>query len=199
MLNLLVTLRAIVYSNREKLHADSLFWIALFSLLFVSTYVLSFTVPVFNTEWNLPNAVFGILPVFAMILVTWSFRANKASVIRRLSLISCPCWLIYNIFSFNIGAIICDSVSLISAVVGIFRYDIKKTADKTGKSPRINRGYFCFSQKCVQNNIYPYTFYQKRAILSTKYRSANCTNLFIAFVHIDNRLTKQTRPDFTLK
>ena len=131
MLNLLVTLRAIVYSNREKFGADSLFWIALFSLLFVSTYVLSFTVPIFNTEWNLPNAVFGILPVFAMILVTWSFRANKASVIRRLSLISCPCWLIYNIFSFNIGAIICDSVSLISAVVGIFRYDIKKTADKT--------------------------------------------------------------------
>lgn len=130
MLNILVTFRAIVYSNRKKFNAGSIFWVVLFTLLFILSYILSFALPIFNTEFNLSNAVFGILPVIAMTFVTISFRSDKASVIRYFSLISCPCWLLYNIVNFNLGAIICDSISLISAIVGIFRYDIKKTADK---------------------------------------------------------------------
>lgn len=124
LLNLLAVLRAVVYSNKEKFRADHKGWIYLFTLLFGLSFVLTFTV--FGKPFTLGAALLEFLPVFAMFVVTIGFYVNKAAFIRKMALISCPCWLIYNIFNLAVGAMICDGISLVSAVVGIIRLDIKK-------------------------------------------------------------------------
>lgn len=124
IMNLIGTFRAIVYSNREKFRANSILWLIFFISLYLSSYVLSFTV--FGKEFSLFYAVIEILPVIAMTATTFGFRSDNAKTIRRFALISAPSWLAYNLVFISVGAIICEVISLFSIVIGIIRYDIKK-------------------------------------------------------------------------
>ena len=124
VMNLIGTFRAIVYSNREKFKADSVFWLLLFISLYVVSYILSFTV--FGKEFTLFYAIIEILPVVAMTATTFGFRSNNAKTIRRFALISAPSWLAYNLVFISVGAIICEIISLVSIIVGIIRFDLKK-------------------------------------------------------------------------
>lgn len=124
LLNVIGVIRAIVFVNREKLKAEHPLWLAFFIIAFASAYPLVFTV--FNKEPTVLNFIIEILPVVAMILSTISFRLTKAKDIRRFGLFSSPMWLIYNCFCFSIGAIISEILNLISIIVGIIRFDIKK-------------------------------------------------------------------------
>ena len=67
-----------------------------------------------------------LLPVIAMIASTISFRYSDAKTVRQYGLISSPLWLIYNIISFSVGAIICEILNLFSIVIGIFRHDLPR-------------------------------------------------------------------------
>ena len=62
-----------------------------------------------------------------MILSTISFRAPDAATVRRFGLLCSPLWLTYNICCFSVGAILCETISLVSIVVGILRFDRKKS------------------------------------------------------------------------
>lgn len=124
LLNFIGIIRAIVFVNREKLKAEHPLWLVFFIVAFGSMYPLSFIV--FNVEPILENFIIEILPVVAMILSTISFRLTKAKDIRKFGLFSSPMWLIYNCFCFSIGAIISEILNLISIIVGIIRFDIKK-------------------------------------------------------------------------
>ena len=124
LLNVIGVIRAIVFVNRDKLKADHPAWLIFFVLAFGSAYPLVFTV--FNKEFNALNAIIEILPVIAMILSTISFRMTRARDIRRFGLFSSPMWLTYNIFCFSIGAIISEILNLISIIIGIFRFDLKR-------------------------------------------------------------------------
>ena len=61
-----------------------------------------------------------------MTATTISYRLTDAKAIRRYGLISSPCWLVYNIANFSIGAILCEILSLGSIVLGILRLDKQK-------------------------------------------------------------------------
>lgn len=124
LLNIIGVIRAIVFINREKLKADHIGWLVFFILAFSSTYPLVFTV--FKKEPTPINLIIELLPVIAMILATISYRYTKAKDIRRFGVFSSPMWLIYNIFCFSIGAIISEILNLISIVIGIIRFDLKK-------------------------------------------------------------------------
>ena len=95
-----------------------------FILAFSSTYPLVFTV--FKKEPTPINLIIELLPVIAMILATISYRFTKAKDIRRFGVFSSPMWLIYNCFCFSIGAIISEILNLISIIIGIIRFDLKK-------------------------------------------------------------------------
>ena len=51
---------------------------------------------------------------------------KDAKAVRLFGLISSPSWLIYNIVSLSIGAIICETFSIFSILIGIARHDLKK-------------------------------------------------------------------------
>ncbi|MBO7251204.1 MAG: YgjV family protein [Oscillospiraceae bacterium] len=125
ILNAVAVVRAIVFLNKEKLKADRLGWLIGFTAVYFLSYLLTFTL--FGTEATALNLIVELLPVIGMIATTISFRLTDAKDIRKYGLISSPAWLIYNIANFSIGAIICEVLSLGSILIGIFRYDRKKS------------------------------------------------------------------------
>ena len=124
LLNAVAVIRAIVFLNKEKLRADHPVWLAGFVAVYLLCYGLTFTV--FGTEATTRNLILEALPVIGMTATTISFRLSDAKDIRRFGLISSPSWLVYNIVSFSVGAIICEVLSLGSIFIGMLRLDRSK-------------------------------------------------------------------------
>ncbi len=124
ILNLLGAIRSIVFIYKEKLRADHPAWLCGFIATYVLSYVAVFTV--FGKEPTVGNLIIEILPVIGMVLTTVSFRYNDAKTIRRFGFINAPLWLVYNIYSKSIGAVICESFNILSIIIGTLRHDVKR-------------------------------------------------------------------------
>ncbi len=124
ILNILATVRAVVYLFKDKLKADRLPWFIGFVLSYIGVYVLNFTV--FHMEMTPYNLARELLPVVGMVALNIGFRMKDAAAVRRFGLISSPAWLIYNIAVVSWGAIICEILTLISIFLGMLRHDKKK-------------------------------------------------------------------------
>ncbi len=123
IMNLIGTIRAIVFMNKQKLRADHIAWLITFVALYFISYILTFTV--FGKEFTIFDGIIELLPVIAMTATTISFRLQSAKSIRKFGLISSPSWLVYNIVNTAVGAIICEVLSLCSIVIGLIRYDLR--------------------------------------------------------------------------
>lgn len=121
ILNLLGTVRSLVFLFKDKLKADRKVWLVGFVLSYVAVYVLNFTV--FGKELTVRNCIVELLPVVGMTALTVGFRLKNAADIRKCGLVSSPSWLIYNVTVGSWGAILCEIFTLISIFVGMFRHD----------------------------------------------------------------------------
>ena len=124
ILNALAAVRALIFLNKEKVHADHWAWFVGFVAVYILSYWMTFTV--FGKEASLRNLILEFLPLIGMVAITISFRLSDAKAIRKYALISSPCWLVYNIANFSIGAIVCEVLSLGSILIGMFRLDRTK-------------------------------------------------------------------------
>ncbi len=124
LLNIIATLRAVVFLFKDKLKADSIPWFIFFVSTYITVYILNFTL--FGKEPTLFNLIIEILPVIGMTALNIGFRLKNASDVRKCGLICSPAWLIYNIAAGSYGAIICESITLVSIFVGMLRHDRKK-------------------------------------------------------------------------
>ena len=124
ILNIIAVIRAVLFLFKDKVKADSIFWLIGFILSYIAVYILTFTV--FGTEPTVWNLIREILPVIGMTALSVGFRLKDAAGIRKCGLVSSPAWLIYNIAVGSWGAIVCETLTLISIFVGMFRHD-KKT------------------------------------------------------------------------
>ena len=125
LLNALCVFRAIVYSRKNLNPKAVKIWFYVFTVLYFVSYALTFTV--FNVEITLFNAIIEFVPIIGMCFVTVSFGMTSAGKIRAFSTINSCSWLAYNVVHSSIGGIVCEVLSLISIVIGIIRYDLKKT------------------------------------------------------------------------
>ncbi len=123
IMNFIGALRAVIFINKEKLKADHVGWFIGFTVVYLASYVLTFTV--LDKEPTAMNFILEFLPVIGMVATTHSYRLTDAKAIRKFGLISSPVWLIYNIANFSVGAIICEVLSLASIIIGIVRLDRK--------------------------------------------------------------------------
>ncbi len=126
-LNAIGIVRAYVFSHKDKFHTEKRGWIYLFSLLFVASYILTFTV--LGMEKTAANLVIEFVPVAAMIIATVGFSMKTAKNIRTLALIYSPMWLVYNIIRMSIGGSLCEIFTIVSVGIGMLRHDIKKKED----------------------------------------------------------------------
>lgn len=123
ILNVIAVLRALVFLFKDKLKADSVFWLIGFILSYIVVYILTFTT--FGTELTPWTLIRELLPVIGMTALSVGFRLKDAANIRKCGLVSSPAWLLYNIAVGSWGAIICETLTLISIFVGMFRHDNK--------------------------------------------------------------------------
>lgn len=118
LLNILGVIRALVYSNKDKIRNLKL-CCGLFIGAFLLSYVAVFTV--FQKEFTPFNIIVELLPLAAMTAMTIAFSLPSAQTVRRFALFASPCWLIYNCINLSIGGILCESFSIISAITALIR------------------------------------------------------------------------------
>ena len=121
ILNILATIRAIVFLFKDKLKTERLPWLIGFVSLYIAVYILNFTL--FEKEPTPFNLMIELLPVIGMTALNIGFRLKKAADVRRCGLVSSPAWLIYNIVAGSWGAIVCEVLTLASIFIGMFRHD----------------------------------------------------------------------------
>ena len=131
ILNIIAVVRAVMFLFSDKLKMSHPLWLAGFIAIYIAVYVLNFTV--FGTEPRFINFAIEVLPVIGMTALSVGFMFEDSSKVRMLGLVSSPAWLIYNIYYLSVGAIICESLSLISIFIGMLRHDKKPVADLTKK------------------------------------------------------------------
>ncbi len=124
MLNVVAVFRAIVYSNKEKFQAEKKGWFYGFCATFVLIYILTFVA--FGKAPTPANFAIEVLPVVSMMIATYAFSLKNAAQVRKLGLVYCPMWLVYNCFVFSIGGILCEAFSIGSIFVGYLRHDRKR-------------------------------------------------------------------------
>ncbi len=74
---------------------------------------------------------FGLFSIAGVLLHTSAFWISDEKIIRRVSFLGSPFWLVYNIASQAYGSAIGDILTMVSIGVAIYRYDIRGAkADK---------------------------------------------------------------------
>ena len=68
--------------------------------------------------------IFSLFPIVGVLFHTSAFWLEKEKHIRIVSLLGSPFWLVFNITSGAYGSAIGDTLSIVSILVAIFRYDI---------------------------------------------------------------------------
>lgn len=128
LLNGIGFIRAIIFINKDKFHTERIGWLIGFIVVFALMYPATFLI--FHKEVTAQNLILELLPVIGMCAGTIGYYLKDAAHVRKLALIGSPCWLIYNIFTGSIGAVLCEVFSLISVIIGMIRHDRKggKTA-----------------------------------------------------------------------
>ena len=74
-----------------------------------------------------------LLPIAGVLLHTGAFWIRSERIIRRVSLLGSPFWLVYNFASRAYGSAIGDVLTMVSIVIAMIRYK-KEKKDKTENS-----------------------------------------------------------------
>ena len=125
MLNVVGMIRAVAFLKKDKLHTERIGWLIGFGFAYVAAYILNFTL--LQKEPSLYNLLIEALPVVGLFATHLAFRHNSTKTIRRFCVVSSVSWLIFNILTVAIGAILCEAFSLVSIVVAMVRFDKEKT------------------------------------------------------------------------
>ena len=124
ILNAISAIRALLFMYKKQLKTDNNIWLVGFIAVYIATYVLSITM--FINELTVTKAILEFIPLIGMVATTLGYRAKTAKGTRISGLVNEPAWLVYNIYSFSIGAIACNIFSLVSIFVGMARFDKQK-------------------------------------------------------------------------
>lgn len=68
----------------------------------------------------------SLLPIAAKLLTTISYGMKNEKLLRFITLPSCIMWSIYNLQVGSLGGALGDTLALISLLIGIYKFDIKK-------------------------------------------------------------------------
>ena len=84
----------------------------LFAIMFVALGLLS---------WE---GYISIFVIMAKLISSVALSIKNPRVIRILNLISNPCWLVYNLYTQSISAVLTDTLVITSVIIAIIRHDI---------------------------------------------------------------------------
>ena len=102
----------VIYWDRIRRKKSTLIYQILFGCLFVALGFLSWHGPI------------SLLVVAAKLISSVSMGINNTKVIRILTLINTPCWLVYDAFVFSISGMCSDVIIISSVLAAVIRIDI---------------------------------------------------------------------------
>ncbi len=85
------------------------------------------------TVMILTHDKFGLFSIAGVLLHTSAFWISDEKIIRRVSFLGSPFWLVYNIASQAYGSAIGDVLTMVSIGVAIYRYDIRGSKAENSK------------------------------------------------------------------
>ena len=119
-LNLVCLLRNFFFYHRDKKFFSLRLWPVVFALLMAAVSFLS---------WDGWHSLFIIL---GLMLNTLCMGFLDSQGLRKSILLSCPLIITYNVFEGSVAGVISESISIVSAVIGIIRYyKVKKLQEET--------------------------------------------------------------------
>lgn len=107
-------IRNTLYTNFVKRGRSTTPIVVGFCLFVVATGIVTF------------DGSLSLLPIAAKLLTTISYGMKKEKLLRFITLPSCIMWTIYNLQVGSLGGALGDTLTLISLLIGIYKYDIKK-------------------------------------------------------------------------
>ena len=107
-------IRNTLYTNFVKRGRSTTPIVVGFCLFVVATGIVTF------------DGWLSLLPIAAKLLTTVSYGMKKEKLLRFITLPSCIMWTIYNLQVGSLGGALGDTLTLISLLIGIYKYDIKK-------------------------------------------------------------------------
>ncbi len=77
----------------------------------------------FTTRGMLFESLLSLLPYLALIFMSICMWKGNGKHIRYSQIIyMSPAWIVYNIFNFTLGGLICETINMISSAVALIRY-----------------------------------------------------------------------------
>ncbi len=71
------------------------------------------------------DGIFSLMPIGSKLLTTVSYGMKNEKWLRLITLPSCILWIIYNVAVGSIAAVLTDSITLISLLIAIYKFDFK--------------------------------------------------------------------------
>ena len=124
LLNVIGMIRSLAFYKENRSRKVGTIWTVVLIAMYVASYILNFTV--FGAPATAGNLILELLPTIGMSVLTISFNMTGTGIIRALGTGHSASWLIYNIVHHSIGGTLTETMAMISIIVGILRYDIKK-------------------------------------------------------------------------
>ncbi len=88
-------------------------------------FVIGINLLIITVGLFLYENIFSLFPIVGVVLHTSAFWITEEKIIRRVSFLGSPFWLVYNLVSLAYGSAIGDILTMISIGTAIYRYDIR--------------------------------------------------------------------------
>ncbi len=112
MMNVIGTVRNIIFTSQVEKNRSTRPAQIVFSVLFVVLGMLTY------------NGYISILVIAAKVITTFAYGMKNTSLLRLLTLPTCICWMIYNIYCGIVPGVICEIFTITSILTAMIRIDV---------------------------------------------------------------------------
>ena len=116
VLDVLGTVSSVAAQNKEKRFIRN----------HIKAVVVAINLVIIAAGLMLYENVFSLFPIAGVVLHTSAFWISDEKIIRRVSFLGSPFWLVYNIASCAYGSALGDLLTMVSIATAMYRYDFKK-------------------------------------------------------------------------
>lgn len=114
VLDFISVIRNFLYSNSVKKNRSTTPVIIIFGVFVVFTGFFTY------------DGILSLLPIGSKLLTTISYGIKQEKWLRLITLPSCILWIIYNLFVGSIAGAVTDSVTFVSLLIAIYKFDIRQ-------------------------------------------------------------------------
>jgi len=113
--NLTNLVRGLLFSK----NSDKLWKLVLIEILYAGCFAFS----VFLVWGNTFQIILSALPCIALLIMSVLMWKGNGKIIRYFQFIfMSPSWIVYNIFNFTLGGLLCETFNMVSVLVSFIRY-----------------------------------------------------------------------------